>query len=96
MGVFSRSLGPVPWMLTGELFSAESKAVASSVAVMLNWFMVFVVTKTFPTMNEQLGIDMTFWIFAAIMAAATVFTRLLVPETKGKTFQEIYEELQGN
>ncbi|XP_017754233.1 PREDICTED: facilitated trehalose transporter Tret1-like [Eufriesea mexicana] len=93
---FSIGLGPVPWMLTGELFSAESKAVASSVAVMLNWFMVFVVTKTFPTMNEQLGIDMTFWIFAAIMASATLFTRMLVPETKGKTYQEIYEELQAN
>lgn len=79
----------------GELFSAETKAVASSVAVMLNWFMVFVVTKMFPTMNDELGTDMTFWIFAAIMAAATAFTHMLVPETKGKTYQEIYKELQG-
>ncbi|KOC68302.1 Facilitated trehalose transporter Tret1 [Habropoda laboriosa] len=95
MVAFSIGLGPVPWMLMGELFSSETKAVASSYAVMLNWFMVFVVTKTFPTMNSELGIDMTFWIFAVIMAGATAYTHVLVPETKGKTYQQILRELQG-
>ena len=79
----------------GELFSAETKAVASSVAVMLNWSLVFVVTKMFPTMNEELGSDITFWSFAVVMAAATAFTYMILPETKGKTYQEIREELQG-
>ncbi|KZC10962.1 Facilitated trehalose transporter Tret1-2 like protein, partial [Dufourea novaeangliae] len=95
MVAFSIGLGPVPWMLMGELFSADTKAIASSVAVMLNWFMVFLVTKTFPAMNDELGTDATFWIFAAIMAGATGFTQFLVPETKGKTYQEIQTELQG-
>ncbi|XP_076636017.1 facilitated trehalose transporter Tret1 [Colletes latitarsis] len=95
MIAFSVGVGPVPWMLMGELFSTETKAVASSVAVMLNWGMVFVVTKTFPTMNEKLGTGMTFWIFAAIMAIATAYTHFLVPETKGKTYREIQIELQG-
>lgn len=95
MIAFSVGLGPVPWMLMGELFSAETKAVASSVAVTLNWFMVFVVTKMFPTMNDHLGIDVTFWIFAVIMAGATAFTQFLVPETKGKTYNEILVILQG-
>lgn len=80
----------------GELFTAESKAVASGLAVMLNWFLVFLVTKTFPSMNKELGADVTFGIFAGIMAAATVFTFFLVPETKGKSFQKIQEELQGD
>lgn len=95
MVAFSIGLGPVPWMLMGELFSAETKAVASSVAVTLNWFMVFIVTKTFPAMNEHLGTDATFWIFAAIMAGATAFTQFLVPETKGKSYNEILAELEG-
>lgn len=90
-----RRLGPIPWMLMGELFPAETKAVASGVAVMLNWFLVFLVTKTFPMMNTDLGTDTTFWIFAAIMAIATVFTYFFVPETKGKSLQEIQEELQN-
>ncbi|RLU24896.1 hypothetical protein DMN91_002987 [Ooceraea biroi] len=45
-------------------------------------FLVFLVTKTFPTMNEELGADTTFWIFAAIMAIATVFTYFFVPEPR--------------
>jgi len=89
-------MGPIPWMLMGELFPAETKAVASGIAVMLNWFLVFLVTKTFPAMNEGLGADVTFWIFAAIMAAGTAFTYFFIPETKGKSSQEIQEELQGN
>ncbi|KAG5311729.1 TRET1 protein, partial [Acromyrmex insinuator] len=93
---FSVGMGPIPWMLMGELFPAETKAVASGIAVMLNWFLVFLVTKTFPAMNEGLGADVTFWIFATIMALGTVFTYFYVPETKGKTSQEIQEELQGN
>ncbi|XP_003703873.2 facilitated trehalose transporter Tret1 [Megachile rotundata] len=95
MIAFSIGLGPVPWMLMGELFPSETKAVASSIAVMLNWFMVFLVTKTFPAMNDELGTDMTFWIFAAIMAGATAFTHFLIPETKGKTYQQIYNVLRG-
>ncbi|XP_012531503.1 facilitated trehalose transporter Tret1 [Monomorium pharaonis] len=93
---FSIGMGPIPWMLMAELFPAETKAVASGMAVMLNWILVFLVTKTFPAMNEGLGADVTFWIFATIMAVGTAFTYFFIPETKGKTSQEIQEELQGN
>ncbi|XP_071649626.1 facilitated trehalose transporter Tret1 isoform X1 [Temnothorax longispinosus] len=93
---FSIGMGPIPWMLMGELFPAETKAVASGIAVMLNWFLVFLVTKTFPAMNEGWGADVTFWIFAAIMGVGTAFNYFFIPETKGKTSQEIQEELQGN
>jgi SP family facilitated glucose transporter-like MFS transporter 8 len=89
-----RRLGPIPWVLMGELFPTETKALASGIAVLLNWFLVFLVTKTFPAMNKELGADITFWIFAAIMAIATAFTYFLVPETKGKSLQEIQEELR--
>ncbi|KAL0125276.1 hypothetical protein PUN28_004422 [Cardiocondyla obscurior] len=96
MIAFSIGMGPIPWMLMGEVFPAETKAVASGIAVMLNWFLVFLVTKSFPMMNKGLGADVTFWIFATIMAIATGFIYFFVPETKGKTSQEIQEELQGN
>lgn len=88
-------MGPIPWMLMGELFTAETKGVASGVAVMLNWFLVFLVTKTYPALNLGLGADVTFWMFAIIMAAAVAFTYFFIPETKGKSFQEIQEELQN-
>lgn len=79
----------------GELFTTETKAVASGLAVMLNWFLVFLVTKTFPAMQDGLGAAVTFWIFAGIMAIATVFEFFFVPETKGKTLQQIQNELNG-
>ncbi|XP_011312356.1 facilitated trehalose transporter Tret1-like [Fopius arisanus] len=95
MIAFSVGLGPIAWMLMPELFTIETKAVASSLAVMLNWFLVFLVTKTFPAMKDRLGSAMTFWIFAGIMIFASVFEYLFVPETKGKTLQEIQSELNG-
>ncbi|XP_034952225.1 uncharacterized protein [Chelonus insularis] len=95
MIAFSIGLGPIPWMLMGELFTAETKALASGLAVMLNWFLVFLVTKTFPSMKEQLGAGVTFWVFAGIMAFATVFEYFFLIETKGKTLQEIQNELNG-
>lgn len=88
-------MGPIPWMLMGELFTVELKGNASSLAVMLNWFLVFLVTKTFPSMKVVFNGSGTFWIFAVIMAIATVFTFIVVPETKGKSIQEIQGELLG-
>lgn len=88
-------MGPIPWMLMGEMFTVELKSNASGLAVMLNWFLVFLVTKTFTSLQSTFNGSGTFWIFAVIMALATVFTFVVVPETKGKSIQEIQEELIG-
>lgn len=93
---FSLGFGPIPWMMMGELFSAEVKGIASSIAVMFNWTLVFIVTKCFGLMNEQLGSDVTFWIFAGCMAIGTLFVALKVPETKGKSNAEIQSILSGS
>lgn len=82
-------------MLTSELFTAELKGIVSSVAVTLNWFLVFCVTKLFPSMTEKLGMGGTFWFFAVIMVIATVLTYFVLPETKGKSIREIQDELNG-
>lgn len=86
---FSMGMGPVPWMIMGELFAAEIKGVASGLAVMTNWMLTFVVTFSFPLMNTGLGGHVTFYIFAVIMALGTTFIHLVVPETRGKSLQEI-------
>lgn len=79
----------------GELFTVELKGAATSIAVMVNWLGVFLVSKEFPVLNELLGTAICFWIFAAIMVFATVFIVVVVPETKGKSIQEIQDELAG-
>lgn len=90
---FSLGFGPVPWMIMGELFAPEIKGVASGLAVMMNWALVFVVTFSFPLMNSGLGGHVTFYIFAAIMVVGTTFVKFVVPETRGKSLQEIQQIL---
>lgn len=92
---FSLGFGPIPWMMMGELFGSDVKGMASSIAVMFNWTLVFIVTKCFGLMNEGLGGDVTFWIFAACMVVATLFVAIVVPETKGKSSAEIQSILNG-
>lgn len=94
--VFSIGFGPIPWMMTGELFSSEIKGVATGIAVGLNWCLTFVVTKSFQPLVSSLGSAVTFWIFSAVCCAGTVFVALIVPETKGKSLDEIQKMLGGN
>lgn len=94
--VFSIGFGPIPWMMAGELFSAEIKGVATGIAVGLNWFLTFLVTKSFQPLVTMLGSAVTFWIFTGICCVGTVFVALIVPETKGKSLEEIQKMLGGN
>lgn len=89
MVFFSVGYGPVPWMLMGELFSPEIKGVASGLGVLSNWIFASLVTFCFPQMTSSIGYHITFYIFAGIMASATVFVYLVVPETRGKSLAEI-------
>ena len=88
-------MGPIPWMLMGELFTVELLGAASSIAVLANWFFAFVVTLSYQPLVDYLNIANVFWLFAALMVAATCFTFLVVPETKGKSVQTIQQELEG-
>lgn len=92
---FSLGFGPIPWMIMGELFAADVKSIASAIAVMFNWALVFLITKTFDTMLNAMGSDWTFWFFGIWMAVCTAFVALVVPETKGKTNAEIQAMLSG-
>ncbi|CRL01368.1 CLUMA_CG014389, isoform A [Clunio marinus] len=92
---FSLGFGPIPWMMMGELFANDVKGVASAIAVMFNWTLVFVITKTFGLMKESWGNDITFYFFATFMLIGTVFIFVIVPETKGKSNAQIQAILAG-
>ncbi|KAG5675605.1 hypothetical protein PVAND_005497 [Polypedilum vanderplanki] len=92
---FSLGLGPIPWLIMGELFSSEVKGVASALAVMFNWTLVFIITKTFGMMKDAWGSGPTFYFFAAYMIIGTIFIFVKVPETKGKTNAQIQAILAG-
>lgn len=93
--LFSIGFGPIPWMMMGEIFSPQIKGIAGSSACLFNWIMAFFVTKFYSNFESSFGSDRTFWIFSFICALGFVFVFLIVPETKGKTLEEIQCELSG-
>lgn len=91
--VFSLGFGPIPWMISSEIFISEIKSIASSVAGTLNWFLAFLVTKWYLDLQNAIGTDSTFYIFAFVSFLGTIFVYFVVPETKGKSLDEIQDLL---
>jgi SP family facilitated glucose transporter-like MFS transporter 8 len=65
------------------------KSNGSALSASFCWFIGFFITKFYSNMATELGSHYTFWIFAALTACSGVFVYLLLPETKGKSLQEI-------
>ncbi|KAH8388864.1 hypothetical protein KR215_002730 [Drosophila sulfurigaster] len=94
--MFSIGFGPVPWLMMGELFATDIKGFAGSIAGTTNWVLAFIITKTFKNLTDGLGTGGTFWLFAGLTVVGIVFVFFIVPETKGKSLNEIQQELAGN
>ncbi|XP_022905450.1 facilitated trehalose transporter Tret1-like isoform X2 [Onthophagus taurus] len=93
--VFSLGFGPIPWLISSELFPIEIKAIASSAAGTFNWLLAFIVTRFYNDIQNGIGTDITFYIFSGLSFIGVVFIFFVVPETKGKSFDEIQEMLGG-
>jgi len=89
---FAGSLGPVIWVLATELFPNRLRSKGMSVAIVALWIACTIVTITFPIMLEKLSGGITFLIFALICLANLVYVWRYVPETKGKTLEELEKE----
>lgn len=87
--------GPLPWAIMGEIFPTNLKSVASALTASFCWFLGFILTKTFSTVCDAIGIHFVFWIFALCCIFALLFTAFVLPETEGKTLQEIQDILHG-
>lgn len=86
---FAASYGPVTWVIISEIFPIRMRGLAMSVATLTLWIAVYLVTQFFPIMIEEIGSYWTFWIFGMMATLAFIFVWLNVPETKGKTLEEI-------
>uniref|UniRef100_A0A7N8YLR0 Solute carrier family 2 member 2 n=1 Tax=Mastacembelus armatus TaxID=205130 RepID=A0A7N8YLR0_9TELE len=80
--------GPIPWFIVAELFSQGPRSAAIALAGCCNWTSNFIIGMTFPYIEVLLDCYV-FILFAVLLLCFTVFTYLRVPETKGKTFEEI-------
>ena len=91
---FAMSWGPVTWVLLSEIFPNSIRS-ALSIAVAAQWIANWVVSTTFPMMNDNDGLNKSFhhgfayWIYGAMGILSAVFMWKLVPETKGKTLEQI-------
>lgn len=92
--VFSIGFGPIPWMISAEIFVPQIKSLAGSVAGAFNWFLAFLITAFYMDVAHCVGQDSTFYFFGAMSLLGTVFVYVVVPETKGKTVDEVQDMLE--
>ena len=93
VGFFAVGLGPVFWLLISEIFPLSVRGRAMSVATLANWAANLAVTLTFLDLIGGLGPVGTFLAYAVLTLAALVFTARLVPETKGRSLEQIEMDL---
>lgn len=89
IAAFSIGFGPIPWLMMGELFSPDVKELAASQATMFNWTLSFVITFIFTPLESAIGDAGLYWIFSGLCVLSLLFCITFVPETKGKTLEEI-------
>jgi SP family galactose:H+ symporter-like MFS transporter len=86
---FAFSLGPVVWTVINEIFPTRIRGRGVAIATAANWGAAWLVSQFFLTLIDGIGSAATFWMFAFFCLASFVFVKLRVPETKGRTLEEI-------
>lgn len=87
---FEIGLGPIPWLIVAEMFDAKYVATAMSLSCIVNWGCNFLVGLCFPFIQQSLGY-LSFLPFAVVLACTIVFTYSYLPETHGRTVEEIHQ-----
>jgi len=86
---FASSLGPIPWVIMSEIFPTKIRGVAMSFCTMVLWIGVIMITQLTPIMLEEIGGAFTFWIFMINAIILLIFIWKMIPETMGRTLEEI-------
>lgn len=89
IAAFASAMGPVPWIVISEIFPTKIRGQAMSVATLVLWASCYIVSQTFPMLVDAIGNAKTFGIYALCSLAGLIFVVAMVPETKGKTLEEI-------
>ncbi|MFA5650720.1 MAG: sugar porter family MFS transporter [Proteiniphilum sp.] len=92
---YAMTLAPVTWIVISEIFPTHLRAKGMAVSTFALWSASFVLTYTFPLLNNALGAYGTFWLYGVICVAGFLFIKAYLPETKGKTLEEIEEIIAG-
>jgi SP family sugar porter-like MFS transporter len=90
---YAMSLAPVTWVVLSEIFPNRIRGFAMSVATFALWAACFILTYTFPLLNALLKASGTFWLYGLICVLGFLFIYKKLPETKGKSLEEIENEM---
>ena len=90
---YAMSLAPVVWVVLSEIFPVRIRGMAMALSTFFLWVASFLLTYTFPILNEAVGAAGIFWLYGGICLAGFLFIRAKLPETKGKTLEELEKEL---
>ena len=94
VAAFSIGMGPLVWTVLGEIFPNRIRAHAASLAILLLWLANYLVSQFFPAMLSWLGAGV-FWVYAVVCLAATIFLAVWLPETKGRSLEELERSWGG-
>jgi sugar porter (SP) family MFS transporter len=95
IAIYAMSLAPITWVVLSEIFPNRLRGAAMSIATFALWIACFLLTFSFPILNKSLGSYGTFWVYSFICFAGYLFIKKKLPETKGKSLEEIEKELEG-
>ncbi len=89
IAVYAMSLAPVTWVILSEIFPNRIRGIALSVATVSLWIASAVLVFTFPIINNWIGTSGAFWMYSIISVAGFIFVYKKLPETKGKSLEEL-------
>jgi SP family sugar porter-like MFS transporter len=90
---YAMTLAPITWVLLSEIFPNRIRGAAMSLCVSALWIACFALTVTFKPINVALGAAGTFWLYGAICLIGFIVIKQMVPETKGKSLEDIERQL---
>jgi SP family sugar porter-like MFS transporter len=93
IATYAMTLAPVTWVIISEIFPNRIRGVAMSIATFSLWSACFVLTYTFPWLNQILTTSGTFWLYSGICLAGFLLIRTWLPETRGKSLETIEKEI---
>jgi len=89
MLAFALGWGPVPILLMSEIFPARARGISIAIVNIANWFIGFVITVSFASLQAMFGMYGAFWLFGACSVVGVIYVIRCVPETKGKSLEDI-------
>jgi MFS family permease len=93
IATYGLTLAPITWVVLSEIFPNSIRGTAMAIATTALWIACFILTYTFPILNKLLNASGTFWLYGFICMSGFLFIMKKLPETKGKSLEEIENKL---